>query len=66
MSTQDWKTVIIKGNINKNNISVETDLLDKININDQDYYYEPKNNGIVYNKQNQPVGLFKNGTVIFN
>ena len=45
---------------------VDDNLLDKIKINDEDYYYEPVNNGTVYNINNQPVGLFKNGVVIFN
>jgi len=50
----------------KNTINIDDNLLDKIIINDQDYYYEPVNNGIVYNIDNQPVGTYKNGKVIFS
>ena len=52
--------------INKCNFSIDDNLLDKITINDEDYYYESVNNGTVFNTNNQPVGLYKNGTVVFN
>ena len=54
------------GKTNKDNFLIDDNLLDKIKINDQDYYYEPVNNGTVYNTENQPVGLYKNGSVILN
>ena len=53
-------------NLNKNNNLVDDNLLDKIRINDQDYYYEPINNGTVYNTDNQPVGIYKNGSIVIN
>ena len=52
--------------INKNNTLIDDNLLDKIRINDQDYYYKPVNNGTVYNTDNQPVGIYKNGSIIIN
>ena len=52
--------------INHCSFSIDDNLLDKIRINDEDYYYEPVNNGTVYNINNQPVGLYKNGAVVFN
>lgn len=52
--------------LNHCSFSIDDNLLDKIRINDEDYYYESVNNGTVYNINNQPVGLYKNGTVIFN
>jgi hypothetical protein len=54
------------GKTNKDNFLIDDNLLDKIKINDQDYYYEPVNNGTVYNTDNQPVGFYKNGSVILN
>jgi hypothetical protein len=53
-------------NLNKNNPLIDDNLLDKIKINDKDYYYEPINNGIVYNTDNQPVGIYKNGSIVIN
>ena len=50
----------------KNIITINDNLLDKIRINDQDYYYEPIKDGIVYNIDNEPVGIYKNNTVIIN
>jgi len=52
--------------LNKNNNLIDDNLLDKIRINDQDYYYEPVSNGIVYNTDNQPVGIYKNGSIVIN
>jgi hypothetical protein len=46
---------------------VETDdehLLDKIIINDSEYFYENKSDGKVYNNKSQIVGTFKNNKVI--
>jgi hypothetical protein len=59
------------GNLNiddstRGSFSIDDNLLDKIRINDEDYYYESVNNGIVYNANNQPVGLYKNGAIVFN
>jgi hypothetical protein len=50
---------------NKNTISIDDNLLDKITVNGQDYYCESIN-GVVFNTNNQPVGIYKNGTIIFN
>jgi hypothetical protein len=45
---------------------VEEELLDKININNREFYYEPKEKGLVYDSSSKPVGIFKNGKIIFN
>ena len=50
----------------KNIILIDDNLLDKIRVNDQDYYYESINNGTVFDTNNQPVGVFKNGSIVFN
>ena len=50
----------------QNNFLIDDNLLDKIRINDKDYYYESVNNGIVYDTNSQQVGLYKNGTIVFN
>jgi hypothetical protein len=51
---------------NKNVVLIDDNLLDKITINDKDYYYEPENNGKVFDTNNNHVGIYKNGNVIFN
>lgn len=51
---------------NKNIILIDDNLLDKIIINDRDYYYEPENNGKVFDSNNNLVGTYKNGNVILN
>ena len=53
-------------NVNKNNGIIEDNLLDKITIDNIDYYYESINNGIVFDVDNIPIGIYKNGKVIFN
>lgn len=45
---------------------IEEDLLDKIEINGIEYYYEPKEKGIVYDLNSNPVGIFKNSKVVLN
>jgi hypothetical protein len=42
----------------------EEDLLDKIEQDGIQYYYEPKEKGIVYSLDSKPVGMFKNGRLI--
>jgi len=44
----------------------EEELLDTITINDITYYYENKENGKVYNKNNKIIGTYINSKVIFN
>jgi hypothetical protein len=50
----------------KEKVEIEEDLLDKIEINGKEYYYEAKEKGIVYDLNSKPVGVYKNGKVIFN
>ncbi len=49
-----------------NNIEEEEDLLDRIEINGKQYYYEAKEKGIVYDENSKAVGVFKNGKVVLN
>jgi len=49
----------------KNEIIIDENLLDKIKINDQYYYYEPVKDGNVYNIDNEKVGIYNNGLIIF-
>lgn len=44
---------------------VEEDLLDKLIIDDKEYYYEHKEKGIVYDIDSKPVGIYTEGKVIF-
>ena len=47
-------------------ICIEEDLLDKIEINNIEYYYENKENGTVYDINLNIVGIFINNEVKFN
>ena len=52
---------------NTTNDSVDTvsdTILNKTTINGNDYYYEPKENGIVYNSDSVQVGVFSNGKIV--
>jgi len=52
---------------NTTNDSVDTvsdTILNKITINGNDYYYEHKENGIVYNSDSVQVGVFSNGKIV--
>ena len=53
---------------NEKNIKIiEIDnLLDKIMIDDNIYYYENKEIGKVFNADNKEIGVFKNGCILFN
>lgn len=42
------------------------DLLDKIVINKEDYFYENKEDGKVYNSKAEEVGVYKDNNVILN
>ena len=45
---------------------IEEDLLDKIEINGQEYYYEAKEKGVIYDIDLNQVGIYKNGEFCFN
>jgi len=47
-------------------INKSEDLLDKVNINDKQYYYQNKENGIIYNNQSKKVGLYINNDFVFD
>ena len=52
--------------IDKCNISIDENLLDKITLNGQDYYYDSGKDGHVFNINNENVGIHKNGKIILN
>lgn len=41
-------------------------LLDKIIIDDNEYYYQNKENGFIFNSKSEKVGSFLNNELIFN
>ncbi len=45
---------------------IDEDLLDKIEHDGKEYYYEAKEKGVVYDMNSKPVGIFKNGQIVFN
>lgn len=57
-------------NINTTSIPTETEsseeLLDKVDIKGEIYYYENKEKGKVYNSEYNEVGIYKNNTFIIN
>ena len=56
----------IKEQVNTIDVSNEN-LLDIIEINDKTYFYENKENGIIYDRNtNNPVGIITNGEPIFD
>ena len=56
----------IKEQVNTIDVSNEN-LLDIIEINDKTYFYENKENGIIYDRNtNNPVGIITNGKPIFD
>ena len=44
----------------------EEDLLDKVEINGKQYYYEAKDKGVIYDLNSNPVGVYKNGKFIIS
>ena len=53
-------------NIERTNDDIIENLLNKIRIDDQDYYYESQQDGKVFNISNEVVGIFKNGKIILD
>ena len=51
-------------NVNNETDTISDTILNKITINGNDYYYEPKENGIVYNSDSVQVGIFSNGKLV--
>lgn len=52
--------------ISEDNEFIEEDLLDKVEINGKEYYYEAKDKGIIYDLNSNPVGVYTNDNFIFN
>lgn len=50
--------------INDSVDTISDTILNKITINGNDYYYEHKENGIVYNSDSVQVGVFLNGKIV--
>jgi hypothetical protein len=46
--------------------TVDEDLLDKIEINGKEYYYEPKEKGKIYNTNSEIVGAYIKGKFTFD
>ena len=46
--------------------NIEENILNKITINDKQYYCETKENGTVYNDKSEKVGVYTNGNIIFD
>ena len=47
-------------------VIINEEILSKIEINDNKYYYEAKENGNVYNMTSKIVGVYKNNQVCIN
>jgi hypothetical protein len=61
LKEQNNKNIIIQeGGLN------DEELLDMVMIDNIVYYYENKENGIVYNKSNKIVGSYENSKIILN
>jgi hypothetical protein len=52
--------------INIEETQIQDDLLDKIEIDGNIYYYEVKENGYIYNTKSEKIGVFKNNEFIFD
>ena len=48
----------------KDETETEENIMDKIELNGKQYYYENKERGIVYDMSSKPVGIYKNGSII--
>ena len=64
ISNTEKKVEIINEKITKP--QEKDELLDKIVLNNETYYYQPKQNGFVYNNKSQIVGSYINKKIIFN
>ena len=64
LSDKEQKKIIKPIN---NTIEIKNDeLLDIIKINNETFYYENKNKGIIYNSERKTVGIYKDGKFVFN
>lgn len=46
-------------------VPIDEDLLDKVEINGSEFYFENKEKGMVYDMNSKPVGIFKGGKITF-
>jgi hypothetical protein len=60
------KEITTNEDITKQLVDKNEELLDKIIIEDQVYYYENKEKGKVFDIKNIEVGIFKNGSILLN
>lgn len=60
------KEITMPEKILKQLIDNNEELLDKIIIEGEVYYYENKDNGKVFDIKNKEVGIFKNGSILLN
>ena len=62
LKTNDLPEMIT--NINNETETISDTILNKITIDGNDYYYEDKENGIIYNTDSVQVGVFSNGKYV--
>lgn len=60
------KEISIEGEVKVTTIEDNEELLDKILIEGDIYYYENKEKGKVFDIENTEVGIFKNGSILFS
>jgi hypothetical protein len=44
----------------------EEELLDKVDIDGKQYYYEAKDKGIIYDLNSNPIGIYSNGKFLIS
>ena len=65
LKPEELSKVLLDDIVEKKEIK-EEELLDKIEINGKQYYYEAKDKGIIYDLDSNPLGIYKNGKFNFN
>jgi hypothetical protein len=65
LKTKYLKSKELDSNIKTNLLVENEELLDKITISDNIYYYENKEKGNVFDINNNIVGYYKNSSIIF-
>ena len=60
------KKKIVESTPNKLDLTRKEELLSHITFNGEDYFYEDKTDGNVYNSESNKVGIFKSGSIEFD
>lgn len=65
LNNKEQNSICVESNIKESTV-IKENILIKTEINNIFYYYEDKENGIVYDAKSTPVGIYKNNAILLS